>query len=374
MQILIILYLALFPFGQLDRIETPLLTFHLTDVVVGGIAITYLFSKFKIKGNISYYLLSFGAIAIFSYLINFSGILIEDTLRGALYLVRFLSFIFFFFSIKEFIKEKENFKLTQNFLIYIGSLITFFALFQYILVPDTRALFHFGWDNHYYRAIGTFLDPSFLGLLLTLFILYLQSFENKKILLVIATIALVLTFSRSSFLALALGLLIFNLKSIQVKNTVLIIGVFVIALFLAPKPSGEGVNLSRTSTIYSRVDNYQLSWNKALERPLFGYGFNLLKIEGENNLHSKYGVDSSLLFVLLTTGVVGFFIFLSLIFQIIKYSWLGNSKISTVVLASTIAVLTHSLFQNSFFYPWILGWMFIILAIMEVENSNSVKQ
>ena len=44
-----------------------------------------------------------------------------------------------------------------------GSLIIWFGILQYALVPDLRSLHILGWDDHLNRLAGSFLDPNFTG-------------------------------------------------------------------------------------------------------------------------------------------------------------------------------------------------------------------
>jgi O-antigen ligase len=375
LQLLIVFYFVIFPFGQLDRIELPFITVHITDVIIGLIAgiflIKSLFSRID-KTYLGFYLLSFMAIAILSYFANISQVTSQEATRGFLYLSRFVSYILFFFALVNLRKNDDKF-FTKT-LFTVGFLITTFALIQYLLMPDTRALFHFGWDNHYFRSVGTFLDPSFLGILLVFFILFIfvkvEDSKISRLALLLSVAALVLTFSRSSYLALFFGLLAINIKSIKLSKTFLVAITFAIALLFAPRPGGEGVNLARTSTINYRLLNYEMSLEQAVKKPLLGYGYNLVNWEDKNSgleNHAKFGVDSSLLFILLTTGIIGLLIFASLIWHILIKSFKSNKETSILVFGSFVAILVHSIFQNSLFYPWVLGWLLTLLALMEKE-------
>ena len=77
--------------------------------------------------------------------------------------------------------------------------------------------------------------------------------------------------------------------------------------------------------------------------------------------HACSGSDSSLLFILATTGVVGFLIFLRLVINVAGS--LNGSFEDIIFVASSTALLVHSLFSNSLFYPWIMGYMIILLVI-----------
>ena len=82
--------------------------------------------------------------------------------------------------------------------------------------------------------------------------------------------------------------------------------------------------------------------------------------------HACSGSDSSLLLVLATTGVAGFLSFLFLLIHV----WRNSNSLSKTLL---VATLVHSMFSNSLFYPWILGYIVIAFSLSlrsEVEVSR----
>lgn len=390
LQALVVLYFCLFPFGQLGRFVVYSYTLHLTDIIVGFIAFVYLvfnFTNFRqkiYKGTLGYYLIGFIILAGLSLLINLSSASTKDVVRGFLYLIRYFSYTILFFAILYLLQSKV---FTKSELLkklkFAGLLTALFALIQYFIQPDARALKNFGWDDHYFRSIGTFLDSGFLGIILVLFtlILFSQEWRREELKTKITTIflsltTLVMTFSRSSILALLTGLFIINIVRRKLLLTSAVLVYVGVCLYFIPKPGGEGVKLTRSSTIYSRVDNFNEFTRVGLERPLFGQGFNLINRKDSNdsidNSHSKFGVDSSFLFVFITTGVVGLSAFLFLIFKILKVGWKQKNSVQGVLLICSLSsILIHSLFQNSLFYPWVLGWLMILLAICHYEEQKS---
>jgi hypothetical protein len=77
--------------------------------------------------------------------------------------------------------------------------------------------------------------------------------------------------------------------------------------------------------------------------------------------HACSGADSSLLFILATTGVVGGLIFLGMLYQMIFLS-AGNTY-GLIFRSSAFALLAHSLFVGSIFYTWVAGWIMIVYAL-----------
>ena len=125
--------------------------------------------------------------------------------------------------------------------------------------------------------------------------------------------ALLLTYSRSSYLALFAAIVAIAIFKKQFK-LILVIVVFLLSLFLLPRPGGEGVKLERLVSAKQRLSNYQLGLEFWRQNPVFGLGFNTLKYYRDNPAsHSASGLDSSLIFVLATTGMVGMLAYLNLL-------------------------------------------------------------
>lgn len=394
--LLLYCYIAIFPFGQLSRLplRIPEVNLYLTDIIVAGLVVSWLGWRLVKKNKLVIPPLTkpiflFFILAFLSLIFNAPLLTGREVGVAFLYLVRWMAYAGVYFVIYELgqrIRNKQslllrNWKLEiRNLLIGTGVTAAAFGLLQYIFLPDTRFLEFFGWDPHYYRVVGTFLDPGFLGAILVLtLILVVISYINisykgkrEKRLLIFAGIfvyiALALTYSRASYLAylMGMGIIAWFKKSPKFFLAVLLIGI--ITVFLLPRPGGEGIRLERTSTIQFRIINWKQSLTIAREHPLFGVGFNAYRYAQKKygfldewewqTSHAGAGADSSLLLVLATTGVFGFLAYLYLWWKILKTA-------SLIVLASGLALLIHSFFLNSLFYPWLMAWVWILLGTQE---------
>lgn len=382
MEQLIFLYLLAFPFGQLGRFEvTAGVAVHAVDVLVGFIGIAWILrwlgGKKRIHPPLARAFISFTVIASFSLIFASVRFSAEQIFIGSLYLARWIAYMLFYFAVWELVRKRDEFKKRlYDALIVVGGFIGGFGLLQYFLFPDTRGLLEYGWDEHYARLIGTFLDPGFTGILLVLFLILVlvRKWEQSRVgrakfflLFALGFLALALTYSRASYLSYLTGLTAIYIVR---RNWRLAIGGTLLILataFLLPRPGGEGVALSRTSTIFSRLESYQKALNTGLENPVLGVGFNLYRYaDGDLISHSGAGSDSSLLFVFATTGVIGLSAYLALWWKILLLGW--DRRMTTrgaVLVVATVVLLVHSFFNNSLFYPWVLGWMGILLAVQE---------
>lgn len=373
---LLAVYFILFPFGQLTRIPPeifnlpPEVNFYLTDLVLALLLGTWLAGRFFLTKKpyqsppLAKPIGLFVLLAVLSLALNAGRLSGNEIFVSGLYLVRWLFFAGLYFTIGD-LKWKA-----LPFLIFGGGTMGVFGLIQYFLWPDIRPLQIYGWDPHYYRVVGTLLDPGFTGIILGLtLILLVIHFKAKKILFYvlfsIVYAALALTYSRSSYLAYLTGMSViaFLKRSPRFLLAVIVTGILTLAIL--PKNSGgEGVNLQRQSTINARLTNWRQSIKIIAAYPLMGVGFNAYRYIQRDygfldtdwqTTHAGAGADASLLFVWATTGVLGLFAYLGLWVKAV------NAK-NLILISSIMALFVHAFFLNSLFYPWVMGWMWTLLA------------
>jgi hypothetical protein len=375
---LVFIYLILFPFGQLIRLNLNLMgriiPFHPTDFIAGIFLSIFLISCFP-KPRFYKSAQNFLLVCLFSLL--FSIILFNSVavILGGLYLLRFFAYLAFSLVIWDFLKRKNKLKEKLfNSLIAVSLTTAVFGWIQYLFYPDIRPLLEWGWDEHLYRLIGTFLDPGFTSLILVFgFLLSFAKFNQNKdkkmlLLLPVFLFSIAFTYARAGYLALISGLLVLSFLQKKMKLGLFQIIFFLLIVFLLPRPGGEGVNLARVNSIYARLTNYSEVVTIIKQSPVFGVGFNNLCLAKEKylgivnpNSHACSGSDLNVLGILAMTGIVGTIIFLKMIFEIgreIKREFYGK-----VFLSAGAALIIHSLFVNSLFYPWVMGFLGILLAI-----------
>ena len=387
---LLFCYLVLFPFGQLNRLpislfQSPEIRFYLTDLVMFLLILTWgiwrflLIKKKYTLPPLTKPIFLFLMIAIISLIVNSSRLSIRELFVSGLYLLRWIVYAGLYFVLID-LKDRFNYlkwSSMVNYLIVLGAMTAIFGLVQYLIWPDIGFLEVFGYDPHYFRLVGTFFDPGFIGiiLVLTLILLVVSNWEKIGIfklknlpvhcLLFTLYCSLALTYSRSSYLAylMGMGVIAFIKKAPRFFLIILFIGA--LTLLILPRQSGgEGIRLERTSTIQARAGSWQNALIISRDHPLIGVGFNAFRYaqrdygflkEQWQESNAGAGADSSLLFVLATTGIIGFLTYLGIWWKILR---IGN----LTILASALAILIHSLFLNSLFYPWVMAWMWILLA------------
>jgi len=348
--LLLLLAIYIWPFGQLLAFTGTALPFtiYLLDLAVLFVFISLVFSKKRkeiFSDPIVKPLIIFLGVAVLSLIINFKQAMSSGLPLSSFYLLRLIIYPSLFFAVK----HVGFTRLKKPLLISIG-IFSLLCLLQYLVFPDMRYLKNLGFDDHYFRLIGPFYDPNFTGAVLAGIALY---FINKnKILFSLPFIGLLApTTSRASYLVFFVGLiyLLFTHKKTKLFLLLVLLGVII---YLIPKPSGEGVNLLRTFSIYSRLGSWQQGLTLFVQKPVIGWGYNTLRGPG----NSRLPIDNSYIYLLATTGIVGLLSFVNLLLKLNKSTKNGSIKILI------ISLLIHSLFNNSLFYIWILALFWVALG------------
>ncbi len=375
---LIFAYFILFPFGQIIRLNLNLsgriLPIHPADMIAGSFLLIFLISRFKrpvFYQQIKNFLLA----GLFSLLFSIALFKTSAALWGGFYLLRFFAYVSFSLVVWDLLKRKSFLKERLfNSLIAVSLMTAVFGWIQYFFYPDIRPLLEWGWDEHLYRLIGTFLDPGFTSLILVFgfllsFVKYIQT-KNRKIIVLLSVFlfSIAFTYARAGYLALMVGILVLSFFFKKVKLGLFQIIFFLVVVLLLPHPAGEGVNLIGTRSIYFRIANYSQILTIIKQSPVLGIGFNNLCLAKEKftgvideNSHACSGSDLNILGILAMTGIVGTIIFIKMTIEISREAI--KNTYGKILLGAGSALIVHSLFVNSLFYPWVMGYLGILLAI-----------
>lgn len=347
-KLLIALLLISFPLGQLVRWEflgsqVVLRPNDLIAMILGGIGFL------KISGPLKKPLFLWYLAMILSLAVNIFSYTPTQLLISASYIVRFILYSGLYFVFKDF-------KLNKKYFVYICLVIAAFGFVQYFIMPDMSYLQAFDWDPHYYRLISTFLDPGFTGMILLLGLLL----TKNKIFLILIYSAMALTYSRTTFLAFlaAYGFISWYQKSPKIFFKAFVLIIFTIIVL--PRTFGDGTKMSRETSTWARIENWKQSIAVFSKSPIFGVGYNTYRYNTNASLssHAGAGADSSLFLVLATTGIFGFLAYLNLL----RVIYITNK--SYVFKASFIGVIIASFFNNTLFYPYVMEWLWILLALL----------
>ena len=422
-----------YPFGNTTfsiSMLDVLLTLGLSALLIWNIAIK---KNLKLPRNFIF-LMVFWAVSIL-------GLFLSLDLSGWLYLLRFIIYSSTFYLTYHLVKSgifalHEYLTLLKVTSVVLGIL----GITQLIIHPKMGTLANYGYDPHIFRLFSTFLDPNLLGTFLNFgFILVIYELiskqftnlnlyvkENKWSLFsaTILGISIILTFSRSAYLMLVISSFII----LAMKNLKVLGGFAVLVLILYLIFPAFNSRISGAFDIDASANERFSSWDKGItifqNNPIWGIGFNnirsysqqqdLIKIFSSDGGNSGAGIDSSLIFILATTGIIGFLtyilflikiitdlvssatyntkFFYNLQFQPVKlmkmiyklpglgkwynedtsiHSALKNNYLSLPLLSITAGLIAGSFFINSMFFSPIMFLWFSMLGVFYGSESDS---
>jgi O-antigen ligase len=370
--------------GQLIRLDLFGVFVPLLDVSVLLFLIYQVISKnFSLKKYLSNkYLLIFIVSLVISNLANIPRYSLAENLTGSLYLLRFVMYTLILGIDLKVVTG--NWPVTKNKIIkIIGLTIALIGIFQFIFLPDLRFLQYQNWDDHLGRLTFPFLDPSFSGAILLVFMIHLiysersRSFTTKIIIIFIELLAIFLTFSRATWLVtgVVLFLILIHQSNSLFKKIIWgiggvgVIGIIFIFLLSPQKPfSSYGNKITRSETVKSRINSVGKAISIWQQNPIFGVGFNNYKtyqlknnfeIKNKEDNRGESSVENSFVFVLATSGIFGFATFL---FWVINLSPFKGGTFKGSEKYILFSIILGSLFNNLFFYPFILLIILICLG------------
>ena len=359
MIILFYLTALLFSLGQLGRVSffNQQVNFYLYEVAL-TFNLFILFWKYRFEPIKEAWkkfkpLFFFLIILLISLLIDWAKYSLFENTVASLYFFRLvLYFSTYFFYFRYHVKIDKKFsKVIKNGVFIIAVLTIISTVIQYFLYPDLRNLFYQGWDPHLYRTFGVFFDTSIAAAIFGVFFL---SF-NQPIIKLIYLILVALSFSRSIYLGLSLTLTYLFVSQNKFKKILLFLAFFIILIFIIPKPTGEGVNLSRLYSIESRIEDYRRGIDLWKNKPLIGYGYNRIRyVKNGNSIHSDSAFSSSFLTILVSSGILGLIAFLWTLWSLRK-----SNKLAPILL---IFLCIVSLFDNVLLHPFVLFLLFVSLT------------
>ncbi len=328
------------------------------------------------------------------------------SITPGLYLIRLLWYVLFCIEVGVLFNSHP--RGLRTWLLLVGIWYWWLAILQYILLPDTRFLWLYGWDDHYYRMIGTVYDPGLTGILVCLTAYVTYSVSKKwligKIITAVLLLSCILTYSRASYMAITVSLLylVIGTQKISVqkllaanfyrKNARIMAAICLVSLSLVfgiyaiiPKPGGEGVNLLRTSTITARIhtatEAVQMlkgtEWilgrglfttdtptntivTEATEQGISSEQFASEVQASKLSSQSDRAVfpDSIFILLLTQTGVIGLISGVYILYLSLR--WLRQRE--PLLAAAVVAVMVQSQFNNTLLHPYIVLYLGLFIV------------
>lgn len=414
----------------------------LSDILVPLFALLWLGQKFLIDRSLPSFrfivpALGFVVVALLSWVWGGWDLLLKEKILSFSYLVRFVGIVILGWSVIDqlnlcppekgelkgvLFKTKtppnlpfsgERLQASDKILLNLFGIIGVVVLLgyaQFYLIPDISKFSTVGgFDPHIGRLLGTWMDPNFVGGLLAFFLplmigyCYQSACRKTHIwlgaLILLCVYALFLTFSRSAYLAGIGGLGLFFLLR---DPKIILIGILLAGLGLATNDRAQqrvgelagtmaSVILRDTDEVDATAKLRVQSWQRSLELwqkyPVLGIGYNTYRFRGaeEGVVDEKYfsagGSDSTLLTILVTTGVVGLIFFLWFyadlwVRNFVRWrraprvsSFLSGGELYLGFVAGWSAILVHSVFVNSLLFPLIFMPIMVVAGVLESRAS-----
>lgn len=289
---------------------------------------------------------------------------------------RFLYFSLLMFAISPIIRSKFAISFRAkvlNTVIIISFVISFASFFCYFLGINLMSR-----EDVYFAVVegmsGTFSGIANHSMILgplsgiSVIALYSKWWESKKwafILLMLPCVgSLLLAASRSALLACLGGLLI--MIYMASKKKIIFIRTLLVVLFLAMlsfplwKPFTEGMTKKQEArteaggTFDSRTDKVEARCYEFTESPLFGVGFTSILPSSGDAYDKKTGTiepGTSWLFVLSSTGLIGFTFFLFIAYRSLRRTLKSQSMQKILMLGLIAFICIHLLVEGYIFSP-----------------------
>lgn len=398
LKIIFVILLLTFTLGESVRFDLGNSIFvKLTDFAVFTLVLTWLTLEIKNRNNkifggqLSRSILLFVAIAFVSLVVNIKNLSNAEFLISLSYLARWVLYACLYYVVKSFPSEFK--KKILYILFSTGALLVLFGFIQYFFYSSLRNLYYLGWDEHAYRMFSTFLDPNFAGAFFVLYLIFLSGIflfflkKQRKSFVVLTSVVFLLTlfasyltFSRSTLIMLFASFLTFSILTKRVRWTIILVLTSLVFLLYSSKNFYiENINLFRVVSTEARLKSARTAIQIVKDNPILGVGFNAYRYaqikygfrhkEGSILSHADAGTDNSFLFVLATTGVIGFAGFMFLWYSILRYTLLQYynkvEPIPAIIFSSCIGLFVDSLFINSLFYTPLLLWLWVLMGVTE---------
>ncbi|MDO8621283.1 MAG: O-antigen ligase family protein [Candidatus Levybacteria bacterium] len=404
----IIFIFFLFPLGEIARyqfgngISVTGIDIGTLLLIVVWLTVNIIRRKEKriLKSSLAKPIFLFIAACILSLVINIPNLKSWELFVSSLYLLRWVMYVGIYFIVSNF--DNKFKKKVPALMVISGAIILALGYVQFFFYPNLRNLYYLGWDEHSYRMFSIFLDPNFAGtffvlLLFLVFGLAVYCIKNKRLIYALAlsllasltAIGIFLTYSRSAFIMFFVGTFTFLVLINRKRIIVPILAIFIVVFIISSKNFNiENTNLLRISSSKARLYVADKALTIIRDHPLFGVGFNAYRyaqikygFTGRKELilsHANAGTDNSFLFVLATTGLIGFAAYIYLWYKISNNLYILfkqniglNKIIPLVLLSSHIGISLASLFINALFYPFIMVWMWTLMGYCEKTKDYS---
>lgn len=392
--------------GQLNRLfigDNTDVVLYINDVLIGFMAAWYVLSAIVARKSwripkVMLLIGAWGMVAGIGLLLSRPFLTSTEWLVALSYLLRYAAYalVFFFVAYDSVVYAKSRGWMTTVYwwvgvLLISALLMAIGGFVQLYILPDLSELAKYGWDPHIDRLVTAMLDPNYagcyfsiaIGIATSLFLHVKQRHALQFALLIligILLLALLLTFSRSGYIMLALVLTCIALVESRILLVVGLIMALVTVLSVPRVQTRLIGALEVDASAQPRIISWQNSWHIAEDNLLLGVGFNTYRyaqdrygiVSLDKSGNAGAGADSSWLFILATTGVVGLLAYVAyyagLLYAGIRLYRRSSLEMVRALALGYVAVLIGlaiaSQFNNALFYTWILEPLWLLSGLV----------
>lgn len=377
----IYLFSFLIQFISLDIGLSHVKLFMITTILI----LFYLFKVVRIRSLFDYeilWLLSYFCIMI-SGLYASEKLLAIQIFIGQVVLVSSFLLLRFLLKKVDYSSFEKIFLFVGKYFIYVSILLYISGIiFYYILHKIPPKSYYL--NDHSIRIFGLYLEgsfPRFMGLAespnnYTYFaILFMWFFKYKRhyMLVFVTLITLIFTMSSTCFAVLIVQffiLLFFCNRKTAFKMIFSVFFIFILVYFMYNKidyiKELIDYRIERNSTGSGRFDLWQYVYSLLLDSPVFGYGANQSRILIAP-FRGLVSTHNNLLEMMLTTGLIGGFVYLTFIFLILRRSIIISlSKNTPMFIITTTSFILFGLANNTLHIEYVVFY----LGFLYFYNSN----
>ena len=315
-------------------------------------------------GSMLYYFINFPFLIIILIIVNQNGVL--------------LSFLNYFINITFILG------IISIFFWFFGSYLNLISPTSYVInnwsggavVPNYYGLYFETQqinilDSYIIRNSGVFSEAPMWSLILSLALIFQELYLKNNIHKSIAISMIILsTFSTTGIYII--GLLVLYKLIVQVKGWIRYFGLIIVPILIY----GLSViweNKAETSSANIRFDDYRAGFLAWKDNIILGSGFTngIRAIEGymDTTIRVNLGYSNSLFVILAQGGIVLFILYLlPMIVILVKRKYTYDMKFFVILL---IVILGTTIFVDTYIFAFIIGFMYSIVLIGELDEKNN---
>jgi hypothetical protein len=275
------------------------------------------------------------------------------------------------FNLNNIIKQLSIYSICIGF---FGILINFSPVFRELYmayISNSGQTF----SGLLYRNMGFIGEPNYFATLLSLIVLaniYIATYRNKAIYIILLFIVLITTFSKSVLASLIIVLLLMSTNKKNFPKVLLIIIMSILLIVMMYYSNPYFSNYFGRDALDSLNNRIDFIWEHAIDiyssnelNYFFGLG-----AKGLKSYYNVEGVHNNFLAFLIDFGLMGGGLSIILLVFLIPYSVTHKSKF---LIATTLLCIIESFVHEPYYHSSILAMLFFFYALLLEHNRLLIR-